>query len=118
MNREQRRELSKLLARLADGDRDAFRPAFAQLWPQVRGFAGRVLKSDHDADDAASGSPGGSAEPRCAPPTADARSRSTATIAGSPASPGRRARRGARNAAGAVGRRDRRAHSSLLIART
>jgi RNA polymerase sigma factor (sigma-70 family) len=53
MTTDERRELSDLLARLADGDRDAFGPAFARLWPRVRGFAGRVLKSEDDADDAA-----------------------------------------------------------------
>lgn len=53
MTSDERRELSELLARLADGDRHAFEPAFVRLWPRVRGFAGRLLKSDHDADDAA-----------------------------------------------------------------
>jgi RNA polymerase sigma factor (sigma-70 family) len=53
MSPDERRELSQLLARLADGDRDAFHPAFVRLWPRVRDFAGRVLKSDQDADDAA-----------------------------------------------------------------
>jgi DNA-directed RNA polymerase specialized sigma24 family protein len=53
MNSDERSELSDLLARLADGDRDAFGPAFTRLWPRVRDLAGRILKSDHDADDAA-----------------------------------------------------------------
>ena len=53
MKSDERNELSNLLARLADGDRDAFHPAFVRLWPRVRGFAGRVLKSDVDADDVA-----------------------------------------------------------------
>lgn len=53
MTPDERRELSQLLARLADGERDAFHPAFVRLWPCVRDFAGRVLKSDPDADDAA-----------------------------------------------------------------
>lgn len=53
MTPDDRRELSQLLARLADGERDAFHPAFVRLWPHVRDFAGRVLKSNQDADDAA-----------------------------------------------------------------
>src|SRR5690606_38006544 len=50
---DERRELSDLLARLADGDRDAFGPAFVRLCPRVRELAGRLLGSDHDAADAA-----------------------------------------------------------------
>jgi RNA polymerase sigma factor (sigma-70 family) len=53
MTPDDRRELSDLLARLADGDRDAFGPTFVRLWRPVRDFAGGVLKSDHDADDVA-----------------------------------------------------------------
>lgn len=53
MMSDERRELSQLLARLADGDRDAFSPAFVRLWPRVRELAGHILKSEHDADDAA-----------------------------------------------------------------
>jgi DNA-directed RNA polymerase specialized sigma24 family protein len=49
----ERRALSTLLARLADGDRDAFSPVFDRLWPIVRAFAGRVLGHDADADDVA-----------------------------------------------------------------
>ena len=49
----ERRALSTLLARLADGDRDAFAPLFDRLWPIVRAFAGRVLGHDADADDVA-----------------------------------------------------------------
>jgi RNA polymerase sigma-70 factor (ECF subfamily) len=41
------------MARLADGDREAFAPLFDALWPVVQGFAGRVLGSDADADDVA-----------------------------------------------------------------
>jgi RNA polymerase sigma-70 factor (ECF subfamily) len=49
----ERRAISNLLARLADGDRDAFAPLFDRLWPIVRAFAGRVLGHDADADDVA-----------------------------------------------------------------
>jgi RNA polymerase sigma-70 factor (ECF subfamily) len=40
------------MERLADGDRSAFEPVFAALWPQLRAFAARVL-GPHDGDDAA-----------------------------------------------------------------
>jgi RNA polymerase sigma-70 factor (ECF subfamily) len=47
-----RAELSRLLARLKDGDRAAFDPAFALLWPLVRAFAERWL-GPADGEDAA-----------------------------------------------------------------
>ena len=47
-----RAELRLLLQRLADGDRTAFRPAFAMLWPQLRSFAVRFAGED-DGEDAA-----------------------------------------------------------------
>lgn len=40
------------MARLADGDRSAFEPAYAALWPVVRSFCRRLL-GDDDAEDAA-----------------------------------------------------------------
>jgi RNA polymerase sigma-70 factor (ECF subfamily) len=49
----ERRAISILVARLADGDRDAFAPVFDRLWPVVRAFAERVLGHDADADDVA-----------------------------------------------------------------
>jgi DNA-directed RNA polymerase specialized sigma24 family protein len=52
MERLERAELSRLMARLADGDRAAFGPAFALLWPMLRSFAERLVGSA-DAEDAA-----------------------------------------------------------------
>jgi RNA polymerase sigma factor (sigma-70 family) len=40
------------MARLADGDREAFHPVFVRLWPLVRGFVARHLPAE-DAEDAA-----------------------------------------------------------------
>jgi DNA-directed RNA polymerase specialized sigma24 family protein len=40
------------MERLADGDRSAFEPVYAALWPQLRAFAAQVL-GPHDGDDAA-----------------------------------------------------------------
>lgn len=53
MDAHERRAISIMMARLADGDRDAFAPLFDRLWPIVRAFAGRVLGHDADADDVA-----------------------------------------------------------------
>jgi RNA polymerase sigma-70 factor (ECF subfamily) len=47
------RELQQLLVRLADGDRAAFPPAFALLWPVTRSFARSFLRDDAGAEDAA-----------------------------------------------------------------
>jgi RNA polymerase sigma-70 factor (ECF subfamily) len=44
-------ELRQLMARLADGDRAAFGPAFALLWPRLRAFA--VRYAGDDGEDAA-----------------------------------------------------------------
>jgi RNA polymerase sigma-70 factor (ECF subfamily) len=44
--------LNDQLRRLADGDRSAFEPAYAALWPIVRAFCQRMLPS-RDAEDAA-----------------------------------------------------------------
>ena len=53
MGPQERAELSTAMARLADGDRDAFAVVFARLWPQLRRFAGRALGDASDADDVA-----------------------------------------------------------------
>ena len=45
-------ELRELMARLADGDRTAFAPAFAILWPALRAFALRYA-GPVDGEDAA-----------------------------------------------------------------
>jgi len=52
VDRARRDVLQRDLARLADGDRDAFHPVFVCLWPLLRGFAGRYLPAP-DAEDAA-----------------------------------------------------------------
>jgi RNA polymerase sigma-70 factor (ECF subfamily) len=48
----ERAELRRLMERLADGDRSAFRPAFALLWPRLRAFALRYAGAA-DGEDAA-----------------------------------------------------------------
>jgi len=53
MTRDERDQLSALLAQLADGDREAFAPMFSRLWPLLRSFAGRVANGTFDPDDAA-----------------------------------------------------------------
>jgi RNA polymerase sigma-70 factor (ECF subfamily) len=53
VERQQRLELQRCLARLADGDRAAFRPVFELAWPRVRQLAARLLPDGSDADDAA-----------------------------------------------------------------
>ncbi len=53
MDPADRRAISALMARLADGEREAFTPLFERLWPAVRGFTARVLAHDADADDVA-----------------------------------------------------------------
>lgn len=53
MDRQKRLELQRCLARLADGDRGAFRPVFELAWPPVRALAARLLPHAADADDAA-----------------------------------------------------------------
>ncbi len=49
----ERQRLHDLLVRLADGDRGAFDPLFAALWPLARRFAARLLAAPADAEDAA-----------------------------------------------------------------
>lgn len=46
-------DLEQLLARLADGDRGAFAPAFRLLWPAVLRLCRTLLRFDSDAEDAA-----------------------------------------------------------------
>ena len=53
MDAVQRRQLQELLARLADGDRAAFPPAFTLLWPVTRAFARSFLRDEAGAEDAA-----------------------------------------------------------------
>jgi len=53
MDPAERRAITTMLRRLADGERDAFTPLFDRLWPVVRAFTGRVLGHDADADDVA-----------------------------------------------------------------
>lgn len=53
MDSAERRELSRWMARLADGDREAFTPLFDRLWPLLRAFTTRALRHAADADDVA-----------------------------------------------------------------
>jgi len=50
-----RAEVQSLVQRLADGDRGALRPAFDRLWPLLRDFCARALRTPvgADAEDAA-----------------------------------------------------------------
>ncbi len=52
MEERERAELRRLMSFLADGDRTAFAPAFALLWPRLRAFAGRYV-GGADGEDAA-----------------------------------------------------------------
>jgi RNA polymerase sigma-70 factor (ECF subfamily) len=52
VERSERAELQRQLTRLADGDREAFRPVFLMVWPLVRGLALRSLPLA-EAEDAA-----------------------------------------------------------------
>ena len=52
VERSERAELRRLMERLADGDRTAFGPVFALLWPQLRAFAVRFI-GVADGEDAA-----------------------------------------------------------------
>jgi RNA polymerase sigma-70 factor, ECF subfamily len=45
--------LDALMARLADGDRSAFRPVFERLWPPIQRLCGSLLHQEADAADAA-----------------------------------------------------------------
>src|SRR5207253_97157 len=48
-----RAALQREMCRLADGDRAAFEPVFAALWPVLRAFAARALPVPAEAEDAA-----------------------------------------------------------------
>jgi RNA polymerase sigma factor (sigma-70 family) len=48
-----REAIQALFKRLASGDRTAIEPAFAALWPILRGFAARALHDDGHGEDAA-----------------------------------------------------------------
>ncbi|AGP35571.1 RNA polymerase sigma factor [Sorangium cellulosum] len=45
--------LNASMRRLADGDRAAFDPVYAALWPAISAFCRRMLAGDADAEDAA-----------------------------------------------------------------
>lgn len=53
MDRGARAALQREMCRLADGDRAAFEPVFAALWPVLRAFAARALPVPAEAEDAA-----------------------------------------------------------------
>jgi RNA polymerase sigma-70 factor, ECF subfamily len=53
VDRETKHQVQELMVRLADGDRAAFDPLYAILWPVVRRFAERALSGSADAEDAA-----------------------------------------------------------------
>lgn len=53
MTQTLRAEIQEALVRLANGDRSAFDPLFAQLWPLLRRFAERFLRGSPEAEDAA-----------------------------------------------------------------
>jgi RNA polymerase sigma-70 factor, ECF subfamily len=53
VDRQQRDDVQQWMVRLADGDRAAFAPLYAALWPLVRRFAARALGGGAEADDAA-----------------------------------------------------------------
>ena len=52
MDQAARRRLTEQMARLADGDREAFHPVFVVLYPLLRRFTARELRGP-DAEDAA-----------------------------------------------------------------
>jgi RNA polymerase sigma-70 factor (ECF subfamily) len=49
----ERRALHEAMVRLAGGDRSAFHPVYAALWPLLRAFAARLMSSEGSAEDAA-----------------------------------------------------------------
>ncbi|MDC0745453.1 RNA polymerase sigma factor [Polyangium mundeleinium] len=53
MDRDEREQLHRAMVRLADGDRSAFDPVYAAVWPVLRRFAARAMRSEADAEDAA-----------------------------------------------------------------
>lgn len=53
MDQAERERLHRAMVRLADGDRSAFDPVFTAIWPILRRFSLRVMRSPVDAEDAA-----------------------------------------------------------------
>ncbi|HYR19577.1 MAG TPA: sigma factor [Myxococcales bacterium] len=53
MDHGARAALQRGMCRLAEGDREAFEPVFAALWPVLRAFAARALTVPAEAEDAA-----------------------------------------------------------------
>ncbi|QRN94573.1 sigma-70 family RNA polymerase sigma factor [Archangium violaceum] len=53
LDHSERQQLRRWLERLAEGDRQAFTPAFACLQPLLEGFCARLLPCREDAEDAA-----------------------------------------------------------------
>ncbi|MEJ7729822.1 MAG: sigma-70 family RNA polymerase sigma factor [Polyangiaceae bacterium] len=53
LKRADREQIDRWMTALADGDRNAFAPLYAALWPRLRAFAARALPSSADAEDAA-----------------------------------------------------------------
>jgi len=53
VERSERQQLGEWMTRLAEGDRDAFTPAFACLHPLLVRFCARLLPHPEDAEDAA-----------------------------------------------------------------
>jgi RNA polymerase sigma-70 factor (ECF subfamily) len=53
MEAGERQALQQAMARLSDGERDAFPAVFAALWPVLRAFAARALRDGPLAEDAA-----------------------------------------------------------------
>ena len=53
MDRSAREALQRGMCALADGDRSAFDPVFAALWPVLRRFAERALLDPSAGEDAA-----------------------------------------------------------------
>jgi RNA polymerase sigma-70 factor (ECF subfamily) len=53
MERGRRQQIQEWIVRFADGERAAFEPLFAALWPLLLALARRGLPSEGDAEDAA-----------------------------------------------------------------
>ena len=53
LKRADREQIDRWMTALADGDRSAFAPLYATLWPLLRAFATRALTIPADAEDAA-----------------------------------------------------------------
>ncbi|WP_281332781.1 sigma-70 family RNA polymerase sigma factor [Polyangium sp. 6x1] len=53
MDQDERERLHRAMVRLADGDRSAFEPVHAAIWPVLRRFAERAMPNLADAEDAA-----------------------------------------------------------------